>query len=301
MQALSGLIRTMRPRQWTKNILFVFPALIFDGQLFELTPFLRVTFAALLLILASGSVYIMNDLVDIEKDRAHPRKKNRPLPSGQLPVPLAIGTAITLPIITVLIAFAWEPNLAAVLITYLIVQVAYSFYLKNVVILDVLTVTAGFMLRVIAGVVVIDVANFSPWLYACSGLLALFLIVGKRRQEYVQLGEHALNTRPIFKNYNLPLLDDMLRMVMTSTFITYVLYTIETDTVKMLDVNLTLLTVPFVIYGLFYYMYLIHVKGEGGAPDEVLLTDRNLQIDIALWGLTFVFLIYLLPAIINQP
>lgn len=299
MQILSGLIRTMRPRQWTKNILFVFPAIIFDGQLFEPSAFLRVSFAALLLILASGSVYIMNDLVDIEKDRAHPRKKSRPLPSGQLPVSIAVAASVILPIITLIIALMWEYRLAAVLIVYLLIQIAYSFYLKHVVILDVLTVTAGFILRIIAGVVVIEVANFSPWLYACSGLLALFLVVGKRRQEYVKMGEHAIITRPIFKDYNLPLLDDMLRMVMTSTFITYVLYTIEVETVTFLDVNLTLVTVPFVIYGLFYYMYLIHVKGEGGAPDEVLLTDRNLQIAIGLWGITFVFLIYILPTLVN--
>ncbi|MCA9916142.1 MAG: UbiA family prenyltransferase, partial [Anaerolineae bacterium] len=215
MRALLGLIRTMRPKQWTKNILFVYPAIIFDGQLFQPEPFFEVTFAALLLILVSGSVYIMNDLVDIEQDRAHPKKKSRPLPSGELPVPVAIASAILIPTVAIIIALFWDPGLAIVLIIYLIVQVAYSFYLKNIVILDVLAVTAGFILRVIAGIVVIQVANISPWLFACSGLLALFLVVGKRRQEYVSLGERAVLTRPIFKYYNLPLLDDMLRMVMT--------------------------------------------------------------------------------------
>ena len=298
MRALLGLIRTMRPKQWTKNVLFVYPAIIFDGQLFQPEPFLEVTFAALLLILVSGSVYIMNDLVDIEQDRAHPKKKSRPLPSGELPVPIAIASAVLIPAVAIIIAMLWDPGLAIVLIVYLVVQIAYSFYLKNVVILDVMAVTAGFILRVIAGIVVIQVANISPWLFACSGLLALFLVVGKRRQEYVSLGEQAVLTRPIFKYYNLPLLDDMLRMVMTSTFIAYLLYTIEVDIVTYFEINLALLTVPFVIYGLFYYMYLIHVKGEGSAPDELLLHDRNLQVAIGLWGLTFIFLIYVLPKLI---
>lgn len=298
MRALLGLIRTMRPKQWTKNVLFVYPAIIFDGQLFQPEPFLEVTVAAILLILVSGSVYVMNDLVDIERDRAHPKKKDRPLPSGELPVPIAIASAILIPAVAIIIALFWDPGLAFVLFVYLVVQIAYSFYLKNIVILDVLAVTAGFILRVIAGIVVIQVANISPWLFACSGLLALFLVVGKRRQEYVSLGERAVLTRPIFKYYNLPLLDDMLRMVMTSTFITYVLYTIEVDIVTYFDINLALLTVPFVIYGLFYYMYLIHVKGEGSAPDELLLHDRNLQVAIGLWGLTFVILIYVLPILI---
>lgn len=300
MRALLALLRTMRPRQWTKNILFVYPALVFDGQLFEIAPFLRVTAACILMILMSGAVYIVNDLVDLEKDRVHPRKRHRPLPSGQLPIPLAVSAAILLPLISIGIAVLWEWRLAVVLLSYLFIQLAYSLYLKNVVIIDVLVVTAGFVLRVIVGVVVIDVANFSPWLYACTGLLALFLVVGKRRQELYKLGDEAKITRPIFQHYNLPLLDDLLRMVMTSTFITYVLYTIEVNTIQVLEVNLALITVPFVIYALFYYMYLIHVKGEGGAPEEVLLTNRNIQITIVLWVLTFIILIYILPRMLPQ-
>ena len=303
MQALTGLIRTMRPKQWTKNVLFVFPAIVFDGKLFQ-TPWLgNVLITCILMILMSGTVYIINDLVDIEKDKQHPRKKNRPLPSGQLPIQLAIAAAIIIPVFAIGIAFLWNPEnkpyLGIIMVIYLVIQLTYSFKFKHIVILDVMTVTAGFVLRVLAGFVVIDAERFSPWLFATTGLLALFLVVGKRRQELATLGENALKTRPIFQHYNLALLDEMLRLVLTSTFITYLLYTIEVDTVIRLgDVNLAILTVPFVLYGLFHYLYLIHVKGEGGAPDEILLNDRPLQIIMLLWGLTVIFLLYVLPQLV---
>lgn len=294
MQAASGLLRTMRPKQWTKNVLFVFPALIFDSQLTNMTSLGRVVITCLLLILMSGTVYIINDLVDIEKDKQHPRKKNRPLPSGQLPVAVAQFAAFVIPIVTLIGAYFFDFGVFVVLVIYLVIQIAYSFYLKHVVLVDVLTVTSGFVLRVIAGVVVID-ALFSPWLLACSALLALFLAVGKRRQELITLGEQALHTRPIFKDYNLQLIDDMLRLVTTATFITYLLYTIETDTGTIVRYNAGLLSVPFVLYGLFRYLYIIHVQGEGGAPDEVLLTDRPLQLAIVGWGVTFLTILYVLP------
>jgi len=302
LQALSGLIRTMRPRQWTKNVLFVFPALFFDGQLFRPGPFMNVVLACVFMILMSGTVYIINDLADIEKDRQHPRKKFRPLAAGQVPLPLARAAAVAIPIVTLALALAWNWKLAAVMLIYLVSQIAYSFYLKNVVIIDVLTVASGFVLRVIAGVVVIQVARFSPWLYTAAGLLALFLVISKRRQELINLGANAVNTRPIFQHYNLPLLDDMLRMVTTSTLITYILYTIERETaIQVTGVNVTLATVPFVLYGLFHYLYLIHVKEESAPPDEVLLKDARLQIALVLWGISYLVIIYGLPLIPAQP
>jgi 4-hydroxybenzoate polyprenyltransferase len=289
----------MRPKQWTKNILFVFPALIFDRQLTNIESLLHVIATAGLLVIMSGTVYIINDLVDAEKDRQHPRKRYRPIAAGILPENIAVIAAILLPIIALIITFMWqtgrESGLWIVLILYLVLQLSYTFILKNIVILDVMAIMMGFILRVIAGVVVINVANFSPWLYACSGLLALFLAVSKRRQELVTLGENAINTRPIFQHYTLALIDDMLRMITTATFITFLMYTIEADTIRVNGLNLALLTVPMVIYGLFRYLYLIHVKGEGGAPDEVLLTDHPLQIAIIIWGATFMFLLYILP------
>ena len=282
----------MRPKQWTKNAI-VYAGIVFDGQLFLPDSFLRVSVSFVLLCLLSSAIYIINDLVDIESDRQHPKKRSRAIPSGQLPIPLAIAAAIVLLIVVMSLALALNTGFAIILFSYLILHLLYSFSLKHIVILDVLSVTAGFVLRVAAGVAVIQVQAFSPWLYTCTALLAMFLVIGKRRQELLQLAEKAGTIRVTLDSYNLPLLDDMLRMVMTGTLIAYLLYTIEAPSILLAGSNLALLTVPFVLYGLFRYMYLIHVKGEGSAPDEVLLRDRPLQIAIALWGLTFVAILYL--------
>ena len=293
LQILSGLIQTMRPKQWTKNILFVFPAIIFDEKLFEPELLARVTAACLLLILMSGSMYIVNDLADLENDKLHPTKRYRPIASGVLPLSIARLAAILMPVFAVAAAFYLDVELTLILIAYWLIQILYSLRLKHLVLIDVFTVAAGFLLRVMAGGAVIDVI-ISPWLYAFVGLLALFLVIAKRRQEWVMLGDHALNTRPIFKQYNLPLLDNMLGIVATSTVITYILYTIEVETMTKYGANLGLLTVPMVVYGLFRYLYLIHVKEEGGAPDEVLLTDRPIQLTMIAAGLTFFVILYLL-------
>lgn len=295
MQALIGLILTMRPKQWTKNVLFIFPAILFDGKLFEVEALMRVVIACVLLCFVAGTVYIINDLVDIERDRQHPRKKHRPLPAGRLPVQMAMIASVVIPVVSLGLAWQVDYRLAVVLFAYLLLQILYSFVLKHVVLIDIMTITAGFVLRIAAGVVVISVTNFSPWLYACGALLALFLAIGKRRQELITLGENAANTRPIFKDYNLLLLDDLLRIVMGSTFIAYLLYTIEAPTRRFADQNIALITVPFVMYGMFRYLYLIHVRGEGSAPDEVLLRDRPLQITMLLWGLTFIVILYFVP------
>lgn len=291
-QALIGLLRTMRPKQWTKNAV-IFAGLVFDGQLFITESFIRVFISFILLCLAASTIYIVNDLVDIESDRQHPKKKKRPLPSGQLPIPLARAAAIIFPIISIGGALLYSLPLALVYILYIALHLWYSIRLKHVVLIDVLTITAGFVLRVAAGVVVIQVEQFSPWLYVCTALLALFLAVGKRRQELVLLGDQASQVRPIFKHYNMALLDDMLRIVTTSTLMAYTLYAIEEPSRALRGTNLALLTVPFVVYSIFRYLYLIHVKGEGGAPDEVLLRDRALQIGILLWALTFIGILYL--------
>jgi len=292
LQSLIGLVRTMRPKQWTKNGI-IYAGIVFDGQLFVLDSFVRVTISFILLCLISSSIYIVNDLVDIESDRQHPVKRSRALPSGQLPVPLAIAAAFVLPVVVIGTALTYSLGFAIILVGYLILQLLYSFRLKHIVLVDVMAVTAGFVLRVAAGVVVVHVARFSPWLYACTALLALFLAIAKRRQELLQLAEEAGTIRVTFKQYNLPLLDEMLRIVMTGTIIAYMLYAIEEPSVLLAGTNLSLLTVPFVLYGVFRYLYLMHVKGEGSAPDEVLLRDRPLQLAILLWGLTFVAIIYL--------
>ncbi len=287
----------MRPKQWTKNVL-IFAGLVFDGQLFNRESFTIVTVSFVLLCFAASTIYVINDLADIERDRQHPRKKNRPLPSGQLPVPVAIAAAFLLPVLSIGAASLYNPRYALVLILYVALNILYSFWVKHIVLLDILTVTAGYVLRVAAGVLVIEVDRFSPWLYVCTALLALFLIIAKRRQELIMMGDTANDVRPIFRQYNLPLLDDLLRMVMTGILIAYILYTIEAPSLLLGGNNLALITIPFVMYGLFRYLYLIHVKGEGSAPDEVIFRDRPLLATLLLWGLTFVVILYLPRALV---
>lgn len=283
----------MRPRQWTKNILFVFPALVFSGQLFEAELLMRVVVCCALMILASGSVYILNDLADVESDRLHPLKQSRPIAAGHVPISLAKAAAVVLPVIVLGIALRFDQGLTLVILAYFVLQLAYSLALKNIVLLDVLAVAAGFVIRLMAGGIVID-TGVSPWLYSSAGMLALLLVIGKRRQELLLLSDNAARTRPIFSEYNIQLLDDMLRIVTTSTMITYVLYIVESDTLIRDGENLGLLTVPVVIYGLFRYLYLLHVRGEGGAPDEVLLTDRPMQATLAVAGLIYFVILYLI-------
>lgn len=284
----------MRPKQWTKNVI-IYAGLVFDGQLFNLEALLRVTLSFFLLCLAASTVYIINDLVDIERDKLHPKKKYRPLPSGMLSPLLAIAAAIVFPLVSLVLAWVISPLYALILLIYIVINILYSFRLKHVVIIDVLTITAGYVLRVAGGAVVITGVKFSPWLYAVIALLALFLAITKRRQELLALGDISGSTRPIFREYNLALLDEMLRMVSTSTLVAYILYTIESPSVLLANTKLALITVPFVLYGLFRYMYLIYVRGEGSAPDEVLLKDRPLQFAIGLWGLSFIVVLYVIP------
>ncbi len=290
MQTALALLENMRPRQWAKNG-FIFAGILFDGQLLMWASMSRVLLGFVLLSLTASTIYLINDLVDIEKDRLHPKKRNRPLPSGRLPKPIGIGAAAVFPIIALGVGYVLSPAFAGVLILYLTLHIVYSFYLKNVVLLDIFAIAAGFVLRVMAGVVVIDVSQFSPWLYACAGLLSLFLAIGKRRQEMLELGDDAANIRGVFNDYSLPLLDDLIRMIVACTAIAYTLYATEAETIVM-NPQLMLLTVPFIYYALFRYLFVIHRKGLGGDPTEVLYVDRPLQISITLWILTVIVLLY---------
>jgi 4-hydroxybenzoate polyprenyltransferase len=289
LNVLVALLESMRPRQWAKNM-FVFAGIVFDGQLMVMSALVDVLLAFGLLCLTASSIYLINDLVDIEKDKLHPKKKLRPIPSGRLPIRVARVASVLLPIIALGSSWLVSPWLTLVLGIYFFQHVAYSFYLKRIVILDIFAIAAGFVLRAIAGVVVISVSNFSPWLYACVALLSLFLAVGKRRQELILMGDNAGAVRGVFKDYNLPLLDDMLRMTVTITAVAYTLYVVEAET-ALVRPEFMLLTVPFVYYALFRYMYLIHVAGLGGDPTDVLYVDRPLQVSILLWGAFIVGLI----------
>ena len=211
--------------------------------------------------------------------------------SGRVTVNVAIITAIILPIVCLPLGFWLDLYFGIILTSYLLLQIAYSFVLKNVVIVDILIVAAGFVLRVVGGVVLVDAERFSPWLYVFTVLLALFLVLGKRRAELALLKDQASNTRAILDEYNIPFLDEMMDVVTAGTLMTYAFYTFSAPNLP--ANHLMMLTIPFVIYGIFRYLYIIHVQGNGGAPDEVLLTDRSLQISIALFGLTVIAILYL--------
>ena len=291
---LIEIIRSMRPRQWPKNA-FVFVALLFDRKLFDPASVLAVFGAFVLLCLMSGAVYLINDLVDIESDRRHPTKKNRPLPSGRLDPRVATVSAVFLAGGSLIGGFLLSPELAIILVVYLLSQIAYQFKLKHVVLLDVLTIAAGFILRIAAGVVVIDVERFSPWLYVFGGFLALFMALGKRRAELVLLGADAVSHRAILDDYNLDLIDRLQAIVTTSAVVAYSLYTFLAEGLP--QNHAMMLTIPFVLYAIFRYLYLIHVRGEGGAPEEILLRDRPLQITMALYGVVTFIALYVLNSV----
>ncbi|MDY7040521.1 MAG: decaprenyl-phosphate phosphoribosyltransferase, partial [Chloroflexota bacterium] len=284
-----GLILTMRPKQWTKNVV-VFAALVFDKKLFVPLLFAKTTIAFILLCLISSTVYIINDLVDIEKDRQHPRKRQRPLPSGQLKPGVAIAAAIIIPAICLPLAFLLDIGFGLIVITYLMMMIAYSFLLKNVVIVDVLTIAAGFVLRVAAGVPMVNVVRFSPWLYVCITLGALFIGFGKRRHELSLLQANANNHRTVLTDYNQTFLDEMIGVVTASTVMAYSLYTFSAEGLP--SNHAMMLTIPFVLYGIFRYLYLIHVQERGGTPEEIILRDKPLLADVLLWGLTVIVILY---------
>ena len=281
----------MRPRQWPKNA-FVFVALLFDRKFFDPASVLPVVVAFVLLCLMSGAVYLMNDLADIESDRQHPTKRNRPLPSGRLNPRLAGAAAVLLAVFSLVAGYLLKWELAAILLIYLVTQIAYTFRLKHIVLIDVLTIAAGFVLRIAAGVVVIEVERFSPWLYIFGGFLALFMALGKRRHELVLLGGEAANHRAILDDYNLDLIDRLQSIVTTSAVVSYSLYTFLAEGLP--ENHAMMLTIPFVLYGIFRYLYLIHIRNEGGAPEEILLRDRPFQINLLFYGLTVFVALYLL-------
>lgn len=284
------ILKTMRPKQWTKN-LFIFAPLVFDEKLFQMNYLLKTVSGFILMCLLSSTVYIINDLVDIEKDRQHPAKRHRPLPSGQLSPKVAAGFAILLPLACLPLSFLLDRLFGLTALTYLTVMVAYSFFLKNVLIIDVLTIAAGFVLRVAGGVVLVDVVRFSPWLYLCTTLLALFLGLSKRRHELMLLQQNAGEHRSILNEYSPYLLDEMIAVVTSTTVIAYSLYTFTAP--NMPKNHVMMLTIPFVLYGIFRYLYIIHQKNEGGSPEEILIKDIPLIADIGLWGLMVVLFLYL--------
>ena len=287
---LRAIIKTMRPRQWTKNV-FVLAALVFDRQLFKISSVLSVLAGMALFCLISSIVYIINDIKDVEADRNHPEKRNRPIASGALPIPVAIGVAAVLLIITVPISFLLNPNFGWIGLVYLLVNFAYSTWLKHVPILDVLLIAAGFVLRVAAGVSLIQVERFSPWLYVVTTLLALYIGFGKRRAEVSLQASGINNTRKVLDGYTLEFLDQLITIVSSTTIIAYSFYTFSAPNLP--ENHSMMLTIPFVLYGIFRYLYLLKINQVGGAPEELVLKDRPLQATILLWGFTVLIVFYL--------
>jgi 4-hydroxybenzoate polyprenyltransferase len=287
---LKALFKTMRPRQWTKNV-FIFAALVFDKQLFVVDSFLRTIAGFALFCLISSSVYIFNDLADIEADRKHPEKKKRPIPSGQLSVCAAWAAGILLVAIALGLGYLLAPAFAGVMGLYFLINMAYSKWLKYIPIVDVLILAAGFVLRVGAGVTLIHVERFSPWLYVVMTLLSLFLGFGKRRAELALLTHGAGSHRKVLDGYTIPLLNQYIMIVSGTTIVAYSLYTFSAPNVP--ANHSMMLTIPFVVYTIFRYLYLIHVEDEGGAPEEILLTDRPFQIAMVLWAITVFVVFYL--------
>ena len=223
-EMLKALIRAMRPRQWAKNV-FIFAALVFDEQLTQRDPLLRTVAGFVLLCLISSAVYILNDIADVEADRQHPTKRNRPIAAGQLSIPIASAFGIALAIFTLIASFALEPGFGRIVTLYFVLNLLYSFWLKHRPIIDVMIIAAGFVLRVAAGVALIEVARFSPWLYVCTTLLALIIGFGKRRAEITLLADRANAHRKVLDGYTIGYLDQLIVVVSASTIMAYSLYT----------------------------------------------------------------------------
>lgn len=291
---LKAILKAMRPRQWTKNAV-VFAALVFDRQLLYPGPFLRTLAGFVIFCMLSGVVYIINDIADVDADRNHPKKRLRPIASGQLPIPVARAAVIALTVIIFPISYLLSPGFMLVALLYLLVNLAYSQWIKHIPLLDVFSIAAGFVLRVAAGVMLIQVARFSPWLYVVTTLGSLYIGFGKRRAELALLTDGANSHRRVLDGYTIPLLDQFIIIVSSVTIIAYSLYTFSAPNLP--ENHAMMLTIPFVLYGIFRYLYLIQMTERAGAPEDVLLSDRPLQIDIVLWGLSVLIIFYLLPPV----
>jgi 4-hydroxybenzoate polyprenyltransferase len=287
--AVRGLLRSMRPKQWTKNGL-LFVGLIFSFNLPNARLFLVACLAFAVFCALSSATYLINDVMDVEKDRSHPKKRFRPIAAGIVSPGLALVTAAGLTVIAVPVAFAINPTFGLLALTYLAITLAYTFVLKHIVIVDVFALASGFVIRAVAGGAAV-VVPVSPWLYVCTILGALFVGIGKRRHELALLQEEANNHRPILQEYSAELLDQMMAVVTPAIVMAYSLYTFSAPNLP--ANHAMMLTIPFVLYGVFRYLYLVHVHGEGGSPEDLLLRDRALLVDIVLWLVSAVVILYL--------
>lgn len=284
-----ALLRALRPRQWVKNV-FVFAALVFAGRLADPQALMRACGAFAVFCALSSAVYLINDVRDREADRLHPVKRRRPVAAGELAAGTASAASVVLAVAALFAAFRLSTGLGEAAAAYLVLNLAYSFGLKRVVILDVMMVATGFLLRAYAGARVLDVA-ISRWLVMCTGLLALFLGFVKRRQE-IAVMERATGARPILREYSLPYLDQMIAIVTGATVVAYSLYAFSPEVAQKLGTEHLGLTIPFVLFGIFRYLYLVHQRGEGENPTAVMLTDLPMILDVVLWGIAVLVALY---------
>ena len=285
-----ALLLSLRPSQWTKNLI-VFAGLIFGQRLLDVHAVLQACAAFAIFCGLSGVVYLINDVADREADRRHPIKRLRPIASGEISPATAVATALTILIVALIGAWLLGPRFAGVAMAYVALIALYSGPLKHVVIIDVLTIAVGFVLRAVAGAVVLDV-EIGHWLLIVTLLLALFLALSKRRHELVLLGEGATNHRRILQEYSPYLLDQMISMVTASTLVAYAFSTISPEVIAKFGTDRLGLTFPFPLYGIFRYLYLVHQKEGGGSPSDMLLNDRPLLACVALWAAAVVLIIY---------
>jgi len=282
---------SMRPEQWIKNF-FVFTALLFSKNLLNLSKDIDALVGFIIFCMITGCSYIINDLVDLEKDKLHPTKSQRPIASGRLNKTTAIKITTIICLVSLSFAFYINSFFGIIVLTYFLLNIGYSIYLKNIVIIDVVTIASGFVLRVLGGAVIISVTS-SQWLILCTILLSLFLGFSKRRHELILLEDNATGHRKVLEHYSPYFLDQMISVVTASTLICYALYTMSKDTIEKLGTSKLIYTIPFVLYGIFRYLYLVHQKEKGGSPTEVVFTDKPMIINISLWVIASVmFILY---------
>ena len=285
------LFKSVRPVQWIKNT-FVFLPLLFAKRVFNYQDFFHSLSAAVIFCLLVSGMYLINDIVDLHADRKHPEKRHRPLAAGLLSPKLAATVAAVLFLISMSLGGLLGFGFFLVLSAYILVQLLYNYRFKEIVILDVFCISASFFLRVIGGGVVIKV-EISPWLVICSILISMFLALAKRRHEIVLMGEsEGKHHRKVLIHYSPYLLDQMICIITAATLLSYMLYCISEQTVQKFQTHHMIYTFPFVLYGLFRYLYLIHHKNEGGAPEKVLVSDMPLLLSVILWGITSALIIY---------
>lgn len=287
---LKPLLKTMRPKQWAKNV-FLLAAIVFDRKLTNMDAMLHTILGILVFSLVASVVYIINDIADAEADRQHPIKRERPIAAGKLPLRVAWASALVLLLISFPLAFWLSPAFAFIALLYLILNLFYSKWLKHVVLLDIILLASLYVIRVAAGVALIDVVRFSPWIYIFTTFLALLMGAGKRRAELSEIADGPNAQRRVLEGYSLAFLDQLITLASGMTIITYSLYTFSAPNLP--DNHAMMLSIPFIMYAIFRYQYLLQVIGTGSAPEDLVLADRPLQLAIALWGLTVLVVFYI--------